>query len=565
MGEKRGSLKGPLIALLFSIAALGIAVVAGVSFGVQHKGTVIDNGDANVYSTEDFQARVMQSSDIYEIKTVYNMDYQNAASSQVEVMKAKKDYTLNKPLLIMNPFGTNVTGLYIYFKTDESCNVEYTVSVPDVNISDFKRTLGTIDGAATKEHEGQLIGLIQGMTNTITLRLYNSDDEFLEEKVIKIDVPDYGTVKQRKLTMKGKKNLEKLSDGLFVLFGYDRRNSKEPRHILFYDNEGVIRAEIPHDALRADSNLAFIDGKIFYACADNKFALVNQRGQVEKIYGRKAYTFHHDFSYDEENNRVIILANKVKKKTAGDIVLSLNLESGQFEEIIDFGNFMPDIRKNAVISAESENQDKLDWVHFNSVQVVNGKHLILSSRELSTIVRINNYYTVPKITYMISDKSMWKGTNYSNLLLKKSGSFISQAGQHSVTYTQDTSLKQGQYYLTMFNNNYGDRASYPNFKFSAYPGVGTKSKDAKNSYYYKYLVDETKGTYKLVDKFKVPYSNIVSNVQDYEGNHIVCSGVAGVYGEYSENGKLLAKYTMKVKNFTYRVMKQSMNGYWFNE
>lgn len=565
MAEKKKSSKGLLISLLFSIAVLGIALVLCVTIGTGFKKSNSLSGDENYITSEKIQSQVMKALGIDKVKTVYDEQYQSTVKSKLDILKKNYDCTFKDPLFVMNPYGTNVTGLYVYFNTEDAVNVEYTISVGDVSIPEFTRTLYTDEeGNVAKEHEGQIIGLIQGMTNTVTLSLYDEAGMFAGENTFKIDVPDYGTIKEQQLKVTNKQDSKKLSDGLFVMFGYDRRNNKEPRHMLFYDNDGIIRAEVPLDVSYGDVNIEIIDGKMFYACSDSSYALVNPAGQVETIYRTAGYTTHHDFDYDKENERIIILATKKKSKTKQDIILSLNMNTGNIEEVIDFGKLMPDIKKGAVISKDAPDQKKLDWLHFNSVQVINGKHLILSSRELSSIIRINNYYTTPKIAYIISAPEIYAGTKYSSLVLNKIGNFPSNAGQHSVNYVTDGSLKTGQYYLTFYNNNYAQRLSYPNFKWSFIKGVGTQNKDAKNSYYYKYLVDESKGTYKLVEKINLPYSSIVSNVQEFDGNRVICSGVPGVFAEYDSKGKLISRYKMKVKQLTYRVMKETMEGYWFN-
>ncbi|WP_455716479.1 aryl-sulfate sulfotransferase [Anaerosporobacter sp.] len=565
MYEKKKSSKGLLIALLISVAALGIALVLCATIGSGFGKSKSSIKDESYIASELIQKQVMKSLNTDEVKTVYDEAYQSAVQAKLDELKEAYACSFKEPLFVMNPYGTNVTGLYVYFETKEATNVEYTVSADDVSIPDFTRTLYTDDeGNATKHHEGQIIGLMQGMTNTVTIRLYNKDSEFIGENTFSFDVPDYGTIKEEQLKVTNKQDSKKLSDGLFVIYGYDRRNEKEPKHMLFYDNDGFIRAEVPLNVTYGDVNLEIIDGKMFYACTDSSYALVNCAGQAETIYKTTGYTTHHDFDYDKENDRMIVLATKKKSKTKQDIILSLNLSSGNIEEVIDFGDLMPDIEKGAVISKDSPDQEEVDWVLFNSLKVINGKHLILSSRELSSIIRINNYYTMPKIAYIISDPEIWKGTKYSSLVLNKKGNFTSHAGQHSVNYVTDKSLKNGQYYLTFFNNNYAQRLSYPNFNWSFIKGAGTQNKDAKNSYYYKYLVDEKKGTYELVEKIKVPYSSIVSNAQEYEGNRIICSGKAGIFSEYDSNGKLISKYKMKVESLTYRVMKETMEGYWFN-
>ena len=119
---------------------------------------------------------------------------------------------------------------------------------------------------------------------------------------------------------------------------------------------------------------------------------------------------------------------------------------------------------------------------------------------------------------------------------------MAQAGQHTITYEKDDSLADGQYYLYMFNNNYASSSAYTSFDWSLYPGTGDFESGTK-SMYYKYLVDESKGTYKLVSSFTLPYSSIVSSVQHYHGNITYSSGMDKSYGEYDSKGNLIGKFT----------------------
>lgn len=80
--------------------------------------------------------------------------------------------------------------------------------------------------------------------------------------------------------------------------------------------------------------------------------------------------------------------------------------------------------------------------------------------------------------------------------------------------------EEGEYYLYLFNNNFGASSSNPSYDWKQIAGIETSMNKGKNSYYYKYKVDETKGIYSLVQVFAVPYSAYVSSAQEYDGNII---------------------------------------------
>ena len=116
--------------------------------------------------------------------------------------------------------------------------------------------------------------------------------------------------------------------------------------------------------------------------------------------------------------------------------------------------------------------------------------------------------------------------HYEQYLFEKENSFVSQTGQHSITYVKDDSLEDGQYYLYMFNNNFGQTSTNPSYNWETL-GVPTETDDeSATSYYYKYLVDENNNTYELVESFEVPYSPYVSSVQHIADTIVVDNGMA---------------------------------------
>lgn len=516
----------------------------------------------NFINNEEIQTEAIKEGNIKNFDTVYNRDYQKAVASVIETYKSKGDYTIDNPLMILNPYGTNTTGLYVYFTTETATSVEYTVSVDSDEIPDFTRILYTNQaGEAVTEQEGILVGLVPGMTNTVTLKAYDVTGKEVATSKFTVNVENFGTVKEIMLPEGSASNSEALADGLFVLFGYDRRNMDEPRHLLFYDNYGVIRAEIPLDIKYADFRIENVNGYLLFPCADNKFILMSSTGKVMAIYEADGYMFHHDFAYDATDNKLVVLANKLSKETKEDIVLTLDLNTGIWSETLDFQNLLPAASERAI---KPEDEKKLDWLHLNTIMLVDSNDIIVSSRELSSIIRVNDIYGTPTVEYIIAEPSVWEGTGYEDLLLTQVGEFSNTGGQHTVTYLEDESLAEGQYYLYMFNNNYGISVTFPEYDWTTINGIGTPGNQPEGSYYYKYLIDSNKGTYELVDSILVPYSRIVASSQHYDDHIVICSGVNGTFGEYDTDGNLIAEFKMDVDEFTYRTMKYSMNQFWFN-
>lgn len=123
---------------------------------------------------------------------------------------------------------------------------------------------------------------------------------------------------------------------------------------------------------------------------------------------------------------------------------------------------------------------------------------------------------------------------------------------------EDESLPEGQYYLYMFNNNIGVSETRPDFDWRVIDGIQSEAVDGTTSYYYKYLVDETAGSYELVERFEVPYSGYVSSVQEIGVNVVADSGMQGIWGEYDSEDDLIRSFTMEKESFIYRVYKYGL-------
>ena len=203
-------------------------------------------------------------------------------------------------------------------------------------------------------------------------------------------------------------------------------------------------------------------------------------------------------------------------------------------------------------------------MHINSIDLLPDSSIVISSRETSSIIKIDNIYTSPSVDYLISSEKFWSDSGYENLLLKQKGDFTLNAGQHCVTYETSDNLEEGQYYLYMFNNNNATITSrdYDYSKDDKYDGTYTDTNGEK-SYYYKYLVDENKRTFELVERIPVTYSGYVSSVQHLGDNILADSGEAFSATEFDKNRKPIRTVTGSGETWWYRVFKYDYKNYWF--
>ena len=509
--------------------------------------------------------------------TYYDDDVQERLTEGLTELKDGGDWTATAPLAVLNPFGTGSNGLYLYFETDFATQITYTVHVDEDGVEDFTATAQNVflddevaaksgDKEYTTVHEFQLIGLVPGKTNEVTITVTDSWGMTRQEVTFTVDMPETSSGYATQLEYEDGDSSQELSSGLYSLV----RTNGYLGYGFFFDTNGTMRYEMVTEGLGLDRILEY-DGDIVVCASSNKIARIDGLGRVVASYELGEYELHHDINYSQDDNSILALVERTGSESVEDIVIELDLETGEVTELVDFTSLMSDYVEEYthVVGATDTffwQAGERDWIHLNTVQYMeDDDSIIVSSRETSTIIKVSNVHSDPEVEYLIGDEDFWEGTSYESLCLEQVGDFTPQYGQHSVEYDGEGPT-ENSYYLLMFDNNYwalSTRSDYsPDLDGTT---VSTDLYSGEASHVYRYLVDEEAGTYELVASFDVPYSSIVSNVAHTPDstNYVVNSGVANVFGEYDEDGTLIRQFSYDCDMQGYRVFKNDFIGFWF--
>lgn len=559
--HKRNHAKKKNLYILFLV--ISVLGLAGIACGCSKK------SDSSVQSKEiDVDVQAVS----HKQKDIYTTAYQKESDAKLKSLKSKDDYSTENPLIIENLYGTNTTSLYYYAETDQASYAVATVETTDKKSVAYKHTLQTVSGDQyVKQHEYQIIGLVPNAKNKVTMKFYSKKDKLLSSTYFYVTTKKDSSIPKMEKVSTGKSKV-KMTDGLFAMMGRDQgalqNNGKAvDANVFLWDNNGVCRGRIPLNDYKTD-RLLFIKNEMVYSYDINHLAFVNRLGKVTKTMSLGDYQLHHDFMYDKNTNKILCLVSINSKNTIEDSIISVDAASGKVELLLDTEDLLPNIKN---IATQKENgglnysgTTDLDWIHINSFDFIDDDSLILSSREQSSLIKVSNIYEKPELDYIIHYGTLYKGSGYEDKLLTRKGDLVAPAGQHTVTIEKDDSLPEGQYYVYMFNNNYGRVTAFPGFDWSSYKDLSPSANPKTGtSYYSKYLVDEKNRTYTLAQEFKLPYSSIVSSVQHLGGNIPYSSGRSKIFGEYDKDGNLIKSFRYDAQQFSYRVLKYNFKGFYF--
>ncbi len=505
--------------------------------------------------------------------TYYDEDVQDRLAYTLLDLTREKTYTLGSPLAVLNPFGTSSNGLYLYFRTDAPTQVTYTVHVEDESIPDYTATVNNqgADGYSRLQ-EFLLVGLVPGMENTVTLSAETRQQG--TAYTFTIDMPESASGYTSQLEVEdGDVDVEQLSGGLFYAMGFGDYYG----YTFFFDNEGVLRYEMVLEGYHSDRFLWDDDGSLITCVGSQKIARINRFGQVTQVYDLGQYELHHDINWGPEGT-ILALAADTEGETVEDQVLKIDLTTGEVSHVVDFTQvFQSYFEETRPVQATDPfglwSEGEWDWLHLNSLQYVEEDNaIIVSSRETSTIIKAT-LEEEPQILWMAGNPDFWEGTDFASYSLEAEGDFLFQYGQHDVEQMDAAQVdklgfapaEEGQIYLRLYNNNYYAMSSRDDFQVEVPDEVSTSSTvdGEANSHVYFYLVDENEGAFTLVDSIDLPYSSLVSNVQDTGDTFVVNNGVSQCFEEYDQQGQLIRQYQYSCTANGYRVMKDDFAGYWF--
>ena len=497
-----------------------------------------------------------------EAPALYDATTQAARHEALQAKKAEKQWTAAEPLLVLDPYGTTRTGLYVHFEDPAAGRLDFVSRAAATE--DFARTAA--NHASGTGFEGLLVGVIPGAHNSLTLTWRpDGGDESVGELRIKAPTTGsgYGTALAADFA-----DPAALTPGLFALSGVTGLSN----HTYLVDNAGIMRAEVSSGDTAAH-HFVVEDGNLVVTTGSRQVGMLDPLGHAHTLIDLGDHSVHHDLAVVD--GIAYVLTSDASSERVEDRVIRVDLATGDVAQVVDLQKIFPEYEKIAHAqegeAGGSVVQGK-DWIHINSIDITEGI-MYLSARETSTIIALDGALEPgmePSVRWMIGVDELWEGTGYEEHFLAPEGAVTGNAGQHTVHRIDDDELPEGQYYLEMFNNNYWqlDTREEADWQDAGPENAVTAEHDGV-SHVLRYLVDESARSVREDLAVEVPYSSVVSSVYrlgsgGIDAPMVVNSGRAGEFSERAADGTLLGRYRYDSASHGYRVYKDTFEGFWFS-
>ena len=296
-------------------------------------------------------------------------------------------YTLDKPNVILNPYGNSPLSALVIFETKVAEEVKVTIEGKD-ELSTYTHTFDK-----EKVHYLPIYGLYAGVENEVII---SAGDK---EKVLKIktdDLPDDFIVPTSVF-----KDESRLTNDLYFF------TPSSKGYMCAYDVNGDVRWYLSQRAIWEVNRLK--NGHLLVSTE----RLVNEpyysTGLYEMDMLGKIYTeyslpggYHHDY-FEMENGNLLVASDDFDNEegTVEDYVVELDRETGNIVKTFDLKDILN------IEDGKSENWTNYDWFHNNSVWYDKKSNSItLSGRHQDIVINID--YDSGKLNWILGDS-----TNFS--------------------------------------------------------------------------------------------------------------------------------------------------------
>ncbi|WP_404451779.1 aryl-sulfate sulfotransferase [Virgibacillus necropolis] len=352
----------------------------------------------------------------------------------------QRDYNLQDPLVIPDPYGVAPLTALLKFETEKAIEITVTVKGKDATADITK----TFSGYETS-HEIPVLGLYPDYANTVIIK-GESEDGTVSEKKLTINtepLPDDFLT-----TELIESNPKKMENGLTFLIP----SSESPYGV---DSNGDVRwySTLPNSHIMKrmeNNNLLYLTEK---TDKYNQILEMDMLGQVFHSYVVTVSNYegwgiiHHD-AIALPNGNILATAHDGTEYIE-DEMIEIDRESGELVDQLNLRKILPE---DFYQEYDGPSADDGDWFHQNAIWYDESEgDILISSRHQSLIMEMS--YPEGEIDYILAAHEGWP-EDYQKYLLEPIGEdFKFPGGPHSVMVLPDQDSNEATKDILLFDNN----------------------------------------------------------------------------------------------------------------
>lgn len=339
------------------------------------------------------------------------------------------NYTLDYPLISVDPYGIAPLSAIVTFTTEQPATVSLTVE-GKYGAAPLTQQFETM----TTEHQIPVYGLYEEEAATVTLNVQYQDGSTdsttlsimgnaLPDDFVPVEVEQADTTQ--------------MADGWTFLMAGSLQG-----YVYAIDEAGSVRWMLSEKGLGAASVFLPLENGNYLIGGDKSFGNyykynlfeLNLSGQIIHEYLIDGY--HHD-AVELPSGNLLLLANNVNGQVMEDTIYELDRETGEilrtwdFNGYFDVGNYDASGQHIADINYGTGTSD---WLHINGIDYdAQTDSLLISSRHQDAVISMN--LTTSEINWILSDPNdLWPEYLSDKLLTPVGDNFEWQYGQHNAIW-----------------------------------------------------------------------------------------------------------------------------------
>ncbi|WP_163527101.1 aryl-sulfate sulfotransferase [Halobacillus ihumii] len=439
---------------------------------------------------------------------------QESIEDVIQTTYEQRNYNLQDPYVIPNPYGIAPLTALFKFETAEPLQITVTVKGKDTASTISK----TISGYETS-HEIPVLGLYPDYENTVILEGESEDGNVVKKELTISTEPLPEDFLNTELVKADKENIE---NGLtFIIpssmYAYAVDANADVRWYSTLYNSHILK--------RMDNNhLLFLTRK---SDKYNQLVEMNMMGQVSNSYVVEVSNYegwgiiHHD-AVELPNGNLLATAHDTSQYIE-DEMIEIDRETGELVDQLNMRNILPEDFYEEYDGPSAEDGD---WFHQNAIWYDEAEDdILVSSRHQSLVMEMS--YPEGNIDWILAAHEGWP-EEYEQYLLEPIGEdFKFPGGPHAVMILPDQDNNEVTKDILLFDNNIaitrGNESVSEEYSRGVQYRINTEDMTVKEVWSY----GKQRG-----ESF---YSSIVSdaNYLSETGNRLITAGYT-----YSEEGNM---------------------------